>query len=256
MTFRILFKKEWMEFFRTKKLIVLWAVAFVVAAMSPLLAKYTPEILKLSMGANPALAGFQLPDPTVRDSYMQLFKNLNSMVTIAVVLLFAGQVVEEKSKHTFDLILTKITNRRVFMMAKITQSLLQIALGTLMMLGVFEIYNHLFFAEASLVYFIKLYLVIVSVLWFYYAMTFFASVVSKQFVFGLLWVLLLTVIFNIFSLLPKVGDYLPLQYSAFGMKIVTDLAVDWKLAVFLGVSFGLSGLFLVLGTVMFERQEL
>lgn len=256
MAFKTLFKKEWMEFFRTKKFIVLWAVAFVVAAMSPLLAKYTPEILKVSMGSNPALGGFQLPEPTMQDSYMQLFKNLNSMVTIAVVLLFAGQVVEEKTKHTFDLMLTKITNRRVFMMAKITHSLLQIALCAIMIVGVFEIYNHLFFAEASFAYFIKLYLVIVSVLWFYYAMTFFASVVSKQFVFGLLWVLFLTVLFNISNLLPKVGDYLPLQYSDYGMKIVTDAVADWKLAVFLGVSYALSGIFLVSGILLFEKQEL
>jgi len=255
-TFKILFKKEWMEFFRTKKFLILWAVAFVVAAMSPLLAKFTPEILKMTMASNPALAGFELPTPIVQDSYLQLFKNLDSIFIIAVVLIFAGQVVEEKTKHTFDLVLTKITNRRIFMLSKILQSLTQIALVIAMMLGVFELYNHLFFKEASLAYILKLYLVIVSIIWFYYGMTFFASVVSKQFVFGLLWVLILTVIFNMLNFIPTVGDYLPLQYSSFGMKLITAEATDWKFYVFLCVSYGITALFLLLATQIFEHQEL
>lgn len=114
--------KEMQEHVRSYRLLILGLVFVLFGIMSPATAKLTPEILKMVGGDT----GFTivLPPVTVMDSYVQFFKNMNSIGVIILLLVFAGTVVDEKVKGSASLILTKNLSRPAFVLAKFTAAAL------------------------------------------------------------------------------------------------------------------------------------
>lgn len=129
--------KEIQEHMRSYRLMILGIVFIIFGIMSPATAKYTPEILKMVSGdTGIAIA---LPPVTVLDSYIQFFKNMNSMGVIIILLVFAGMVADEKVKGSASLILTKNLSRQAFVLAKFVGAALLwtiiYAIGALVCLG-------------------------------------------------------------------------------------------------------------------------
>ena len=114
--FAALLRKELLEQWRTTRLPVVVAVFLLVGLSSPLLARFTPEILKAV-----ASGQFQitLPTPTSADAYDQLAKNLGQFGALIAVLLAMGSVATEKEQGTAALILTKPAGRGAFLVAKL-----------------------------------------------------------------------------------------------------------------------------------------
>ncbi|MHB8962101.1 MAG: hypothetical protein ACYC5K_03020 [Saccharofermentanales bacterium] len=59
-----------MESIRKHRLLVMVVVFLLFGIMSPLTAKYMPEILKLALGSSEEVIklGFNIPDPVINDS--------------------------------------------------------------------------------------------------------------------------------------------------------------------------------------------
>lgn len=110
-----LFKKEWLEIARTKKMLVLVIIFLFVAISSPILAKLIPTIFK-----NLSVQGISItiPDPTWRDAIDQFVKNISQIAMIVIVFIFAGAVAEEKNKKTLEILLTKPVSRTSLITAK------------------------------------------------------------------------------------------------------------------------------------------
>ena len=108
--------KEIKEHIRSYRLLILGIVFIIFGIMSPATAKYTPEILKIVSGSSGI--SIALPPVTVMDSYLQFFKNLDSMGVIILLLVFAGTIADEKVKGSASLILTKNITRPSFVLAK------------------------------------------------------------------------------------------------------------------------------------------
>jgi ABC-2 type transport system permease protein len=85
--------------------------------MSPLVARFMPEILK-----DAGLAGmeFTLPAPTAMDSWTQFFKNVGQMGLFVLVIVFAGIMASEFSRGTLVNILTKGMKRHTIILSKFT----------------------------------------------------------------------------------------------------------------------------------------
>ena len=111
-----LLRKELLEQWRTARLPVVATVFLLVGLSSPLLARFTPEILNAVGGDQ-----FQiiLPTPTAADAYDQLAKNLGQFGALIAILLAMGSVATEKERGTAALILTKPASRAAFLIAKI-----------------------------------------------------------------------------------------------------------------------------------------
>ncbi|HEY3163580.1 MAG TPA: ABC transporter permease subunit [Candidatus Limnocylindrales bacterium] len=111
-----LLRKELVEQWRTLRLPVIATVFLLVGLSSPLLARFTPELIK-------AVAGDQfqivLPPPTVADAVDQLAKNLGQFGGLIAILLGMGAVATEKERGTAALILTKPVSRAAFLVAKL-----------------------------------------------------------------------------------------------------------------------------------------
>jgi len=125
---RALLGKELLEQWRTLRLPLVGVVFLLVGLGSPLLARFTPEILKAVAGDQIPI---QLPPPTASDSIAQLEKNLNQFGAIIAILLAMGAVATEKERGTAALILSKPVGRAGFLAAKLVAIGLTLAAATL-----------------------------------------------------------------------------------------------------------------------------
>jgi ABC-2 type transport system permease protein len=120
------FKKEVTEIFRTSKIYILPIAFLAFGLMSPLMAKLTPDLLK------DMVKDFHivLPKPTGIDGWGQLFKNLNQLGLLVVILMSMGSISEEKLRGTAVIVLTKPLSKVAFITAKF------IAAGLLVLVSV------------------------------------------------------------------------------------------------------------------------
>ncbi len=111
-----LLRKELLEQWRTLRLPVIACIFLLVGLGSPLLARFTPELIK-------AVAGDQfpidLPTPTAADAVAQLAKNLGQFGGLIAVLLAMGAVAVEKERGTAAMLITKPVSRAAFLLAKL-----------------------------------------------------------------------------------------------------------------------------------------
>ena len=80
--FASLLRKELLEQWRTTRLPVVATVFLLVGLSSPLLARFTPEIIKAVGGDQFQIV---LPTPTAADAYDQLAKNLGQFGALIAV---------------------------------------------------------------------------------------------------------------------------------------------------------------------------
>ncbi len=113
--FLTLIRKDLLEQWRTKKILILAIVLLFVAISSPIIAKLTPEILKSI--TVPGLT-INLPPPTYLDSLDQFIKNISQIALLVLVFVVAGAVVDEKNRKTLEILLTKPVSRTLFILSK------------------------------------------------------------------------------------------------------------------------------------------
>ncbi len=129
--FRACLAKELREILRTWRIWVLPGIVLFFALSGPILAVFTPELLKSVTGSQPGLV-IELPDPTWRDAYLQWTKNLAQIVTYALVIILGGLVSSERKSGTAVLVLTKPVTRAAFVLAKFTSQVALLAVTTML----------------------------------------------------------------------------------------------------------------------------
>lgn len=129
-------RKEVVQQWRTKRVLVITAVFALFGLVSPLVANFTPEILR-SVGGAEAFADL-IPTPTTADALGQYVKNITQFGFIIAVLQGMGAVAGEKEKGTAALILSKPLPRWAFLLSKFTaQALVYLLAFALAALGAY-----------------------------------------------------------------------------------------------------------------------
>lgn len=137
-------KKEFTEYYRSAKLMILGVVFLLFGMMNPVMAKFTPEILKA------AGIDMQLPDPTAMDSWAQFYKNISQMGIIIVIIVFSGIMANELSKGTLINILTKGLKRRTVILSKFMVASMLWTLSYLFCFGVTYVYTAYFWSMTGM----------------------------------------------------------------------------------------------------------
>ncbi len=112
----VLLRKELLEQWRTLRLPLAAVIFALIGLSSPLLARFTTEILKAVAGDQLPLV---LPPPTTADSVDQLAKNVTQLGALIAILIAAGSVAPEKERGTAALILVRPVSRAGFLLAKV-----------------------------------------------------------------------------------------------------------------------------------------
>jgi ABC-2 type transport system permease protein len=108
--------KELCEQWRTRRLLVVAVVFLAFGIASPLLARYTPELVSM-LAADEGLV-IEVPPPTTADAIAQFVRNIGQTGVLAAILLAMGSVATEKERGTAALWLTKPLTRGAFLLAK------------------------------------------------------------------------------------------------------------------------------------------
>jgi ABC-2 type transport system permease protein len=111
-------RKELIEQWRTWKVLVIGAVFILFGLASPLLARFTSEILMSVPGAE-EFADL-IPVPTTADAINQYLKNLTQFGFIIAILAGMGAIAGERDRGTAAMILSKPVPRWAFVSSKFT----------------------------------------------------------------------------------------------------------------------------------------
>jgi ABC-2 type transport system permease protein len=203
--FLVFLRKELREGWRTSRIPVIVLIFFAFGLMSPLLAKYTPELLKSLGGAIQIV----VPPPQTADAVDQFLKNVGQNGIIVAILLAMGVVAREKERGTAAFVLTKPVSRPAFLAAKLAGLVVTLGIGLAVAGIATYIYTALLFAPLAAGGFILSCLLVLLSILVYAAITFLASTLVSSSLpaagIGLAgWLLL-----SLLGALPKIGDYTP-----------------------------------------------
>lgn len=253
MNFMVVLRKELMEQWRTRRLLAVVAVLTVFGLASPLLAKFTPELLRSIPDMPPGLAE-AIPAPTLADAVGQYVKNISQFGILLAVLLSMGAVAQEKERGTAAMILARPVSRAVFLLAKFVALALTFAASlSLAALGCWY-YTWLLFEALPWGPFLALNGLVLAVLLVYIAVTLLASTLARTqaAAAGLAFAGLLLVA-GVGSL-PRIGEYFPGRLFAWGATLALGNPDPAPGA--LAVSLGMIAAALVAAWLVFRRQEI
>ena len=113
-------KKEWMEQFRTNKLLIIMIVSVMMGIMAPAVAKLTPALFETMADtlAEQGIAGIEVGDVTALTSWQQFYKNI-SMLVIVFVIMYSGSYTTEYQRGTLINIVTKGMSRTKILVSKL-----------------------------------------------------------------------------------------------------------------------------------------
>ena len=250
--FKVLLRKELREQFKTSKVVIVAAVFLFFGLSSPLLTKYTPELIK-AVGTGGIT--IEMPPPTSSDSLVSYSSNMAQFGVLIAVLVAMGAIAKEIETGTAAMVLSKPVGRLAFITAKLNAEfftfLLALLLGGLACWG----YTLMLFGDANTLGF--LYQNLLLGLFFVLCLSvtlFFSSLMKSQLAAGGLSLALIIFLAAI-SGLPLVGRYLPGQLINWGNRLAMDVPgrSEWGAA---AVALGVIGLGVYLTWLNLRKKEL
>jgi ABC-2 type transport system permease protein len=219
---------------------------------SPLLAKFTPEIIAFIPGGE-AISTI-IPAPTVWDAIGQYLKNLTQFGVILGMLLTMGVVAQEKDKGTAAMMLVKPLPRSAFLGAKFMALAAMFAICLLAAGVACYYYTMLLFEAIDLLHWLVLNVLLFLYVMVYVALTLFCSTLVKSQAAAGGIALGLLVVLNLLGAIPGLGKYLPGELLAWGSRLMHgDTSASWTA---LWVSLGLMTVSLLAAWLVFKKQEL
>jgi ABC-2 type transport system permease protein len=246
------FRKEWMELIRTYRLLIVAVVLVFFGLTSPLLAKFTPEIITLIPGGD--TISLLIPTPTVWDAITQYVKNVTQFSIILAMLLTMGVVAQEKDKGTAAMILVKPMPRVAFLSAKFIALASMFAICLLAAGIACYYYTLLLFEAMDMLHWLGLNALLFLYLMVYIAITLFCSTLTKSQAAAGGMALGLVAILGILGVIPNLGKYLPGELIGTASRLMQgDTSASWSA---FGVSVGLIVISLLAAWIVFRKQEL
>lgn len=253
MNFLVVLRKELMEQWRTKRLLIVAAVLVIFGLVSPLLAKVTPDLLKSIPDMPPGLADL-IPAPTLADAVGQYVKNMSQFGILLAVLMSMGAVAQEKERGTAVMVLTHPVSRLIFLLAKF--SALGITFAASLAVGALGCwyYTLLLFDALAWGPFLALNGLMLVVFLVYVAVTLLCSTLARtQGAAAGLAFAALVLVAGVGSL-PRIGEYFPGQLFGWGASLVLGKGEPAWAA--LWVSLGMIVISLAAAWQVFRHQEL
>lgn len=251
--FKTLLSKEIFESVRTWRLVVLVAMLIICGLISPVLAKYTPQLLSSIPDMPPELAQL-IPEPTTADAIGQYIKNIAQFGVLLVILLHMGVVAGEKERGTAAMLISKPVKRHAFLLAKWVTGMGIILAGTILAgLGGW-VYTTILFESLPIGQFALLNLLIVIFLGVYLSVTLLASTLARTQSTAAIGAFAGLVFLLIWGAIPRLNDYAPGKLLDWGASLVIGEAEPaWGALV---VAAALIIISLLTAIAYFSREEI
>ena len=249
--YAVLLMKEVTEQWRTGRLPVMAVIFLLFGLASPVLAKYTPEIVKLAASS----IDIHVPTPTIKDAVAQLIKTLSQVGVLTAILLAMGSVAGEKESGTAAFVLVKPVSRFVFLAAKFTGLAITIGIAVLVCGLAAYLYTGLLFTPLPAIGFGAACLVILVGLLEIAAVTFLGSTLVRSAVPAAGIGIVAIVVAGIISSLPNVGHFTPFGMNDLASALaLQQTATGWGVPLI--VNAGVVVVALFASWLVFRRQEI
>jgi ABC-2 type transport system permease protein len=251
MAFAVALRKELLEQWRSYRALVAGAVLVAFGLLSPLTAKFTPQLIRLLPDGDSIAA--LIPPPTMLDAAAQYLKNMSQFAVILALLLTMGAVTQERERGTAAMLLSKPLPRWAFLAAKFVALTVTFAVGFALAGAGAYYYTWLLFGPLDAAAWVGVNSLLLVFTLVYVALTLLCSVLARSqaaaggIAFGALLGL------GILGAIPQVGRYLPGELVAWSARLVAGGDTAWPALL---VSLALIAVALVLAWWRFERQEL
>jgi ABC-2 type transport system permease protein len=247
----VAFRKEWLELIRSYRLLIVAIVLVFFGLTSPLLAKFTPELISIIPTGGISI---QMPAPTVMDAIGQYVKNMTQFGIILALLLTMGAIAQEKDKGTAAMMLVKPLPRGAFLGAKFLAMAALFAVPLAAAGIACYYYTLLLFEAMDALHWLALNALIFVYILVFVALTLFCSTLTRSQAAAGGSALGLMVVLGLISAIPGLGKYLPGELVTWGMRLMQgDTSTSW---IAFGVSAVLIVISLVIAWLVFKRQEL
>ncbi len=248
-----LLRKELLEQWRTRRLLVVAVVFLALGIGSAFLARYTAELIQ-AVGGVPFEIEF--PEPTIRDGVDQFLANLGQAGILTAILLSMGSVATEKERGTAALLLSKPASRAAYLAAKMTAITTTLAVSLALASAAGYFYTALLFDPPDPLGWTGMTALLLLALVAYAALTFLGSTLTRSAVAAAAFGIAGLVLVGLISALPNVATYTPAGISgapAVALALGTDTGgLIGPVLVNLAIVAGL----VALAWLSFRRQEL
>ena len=249
--FGVFLRKELREAWRTARLPVVVGIFALFGLMSPVLAKYTPELVK-SLGG-----GIQIivPPPQAADAIDQFLKNVAGNGVFIAIVIAMGAVAREKERGTAAFALTKPLSRPAFLAAKFATLVITLGAGVVLAGVAAYGYTAYYFAPVALAGFAACCALVLLQLLAYAALTFLGSALVRSQLAAAGLGLTALVGISILGALPDVGKYTPGGLAAPARALALGADPQHLAEPLLG-TLGLIAAALALAWLAFRAQEM
>ena len=249
--YAVLLRKEVIEQWRTRRLPVVAVIFLLFGLASPVLAKYTPDIVKLVASS----IDIHVPTPTIKDAVAQLIKNLSQVGVLTAILLAMGSVAGEKESGTAAFVLVKPVSRFAFLAAKFSGLAVTIAVAVLICGLAAYLYTDLLFAPLSVLGFGTACFVILLGLLEIAAVTFLGSTLVRSSIPAAGIGIVALAVAGVVAALPNVGRFTPLGLNELASNLaLQQMATGWILPLIVNAGFVVVAL--ATSWLVFRRQEI
>jgi len=228
------------------------AVIFVLFGLgSPVLAKYTPDIVKLAASS----IDVHVPTPTIKDAVAQLIKNLSQVGVLTAILLAVGSVAGEKESGTAAFVLVKPVSRFAFLAAKFSGLAITMAAAVLLCGLAAYLYTAVLFAPLSALGLGAGCLVLLLGLLEIAAVTFLGSTLVRSSIPAAGVGIVALLVAGILSSLPNVGHFTPFGMNDLASALaLQQMASGWDGPLIVNAGFVV--VTLAASWLVFRRQEI
>jgi ABC-2 type transport system permease protein len=248
-----LLRKELLEQWRTRRLLVVAIVFLIMGIGSPFLARYTAELVQALGGVS---FDIEFPTPTVGDAIDQFLKNVGQAGILTAILISMGSVATEKERGTAALILSKPASRGAYLVAKLAGISATLAVSLVLASAAAYFYTTLLFESPNLLGWAGMTALLLLALVAYAALTFLGSTLTRSSIAAAGFGIAGLVGVGLISTLPNVSPYTPAGISgtpAMALALGTDAGgLIGPVLVNLGIVAGLA----IVSWAVFRRQEL
>jgi len=255
--FRTLLAKEFLEQRRTSKLLIFLAVFFIAGCISPLLAKYTPEMIGAIPNVSPELADLfakAFPEPGLKDAIDQYAKNVSQFGVLLVIVLTMNVIAQERERGTAAMLFSKPVKRSAFVLSKWLAGMATMTVSVILGSLACAIYTVILFGSLPIGPFLIFNLLLLVFLAVYLSLALLASALARSqgmaaaMAFGILAVLL------VLSSLPRISNYSPAGLLTWGSVMVYgNSTANWPALI---VSLVIVAGCVLVASLHLDRQEI
>lgn len=245
-------KKEITENIRNYRLLIMLSIFFIFGVMSPLLAKFTPQLMESLM---PNLAE-AFENTTALDSWTQFYKNVSSLGLSLTIILFSSCLSGEYAKGTLTIMLTKGLSRSAVVLSKFSVVAVILTVSYWLSFGVTYGYTAYLWPGDSLpyIFFAAFALWIVGLL--YLCILMLGCVLFRQAFTSILFLLVISVIMGLLEQIEQTAGFSPAILLSKNVDLISgEVAISYFIIPLI-ISVFLSAILLIVSITVFNKKQL